>query len=55
VLFPHNGYADMRKQCENRLESAEDDHTGLSLVLVESQIESFVGENETCHIEILKK
>ena len=55
VLFPHNGYADMRKQYYNVLYSAEDDHTGLILVLVESQIECFIGEEEVCHVEILKK
>ena len=45
----------MRKWYENGLYSAEDDHTGLSLDLVESIIECFIGEDEGCHIEILKK
>jgi len=30
VLQPHNDYTDGRKQYNNRLSSAEDDHTGLS-------------------------
>jgi len=28
VLYPHNGYTDMRKQYKNILYKAEDDHTG---------------------------
>jgi len=45
----------MRKQYYNVLYSAEDDHTGLILVLVESQIECFIGEEEACYVEMLKK
>ena len=45
----------MRKWYENGLYSVEDDYTGLSLASVESQIEGFIGEEEACHIEILKK
>ena len=44
----------MRKGYENGLSSVEDDHTGLILFLVGSQIEWFIGEEEACHIEILK-
>ena len=55
VLYPHNGYTDMRNQDENWLCGAKDDHTGLILVSVESQIECFIGENDTFHIEILIK
>ena len=45
----------MRNQYEHGLYSAQDDYTGLSLVSVESQIESFIGEEEAYHIEMLKK
>ena len=45
----------MRKQYENGLSSVEDDYTELSLVSVESQIEGFIGEEEACDIEILRK
>ena len=45
----------MIKQYENGLYSVEDDYTGLRLVSVESQIEGFIGEEEACHIETLKK
>ena len=45
----------MIKQYENGLYSAEDDHTGLSLVSVGSQIEGFIEEEEACHIEILEQ
>ena len=45
----------MRKGDGNGLYSIEYDHTGLSLVEVTSKIERFVGEEEACHIEILKK
>ena len=51
VLHPHDDYTDMSKQYENGLYSAEDDHTGLSLVSVEYQIEGFIGEKEACPIE----
>jgi len=37
VVYPHNGYTDPRKSYENGLYSADDDYTGLILV-VESQI-----------------
>ena len=50
VLYPRNGYTDMSKQYENGLYSAEDDHTGLSLVSAESQIECFIGDRKVCHI-----
>jgi len=55
ILNPHNGYTVMRKQYENGFYSTENDHTGLSLVSAESQIESFIGEEEAYHIEMLKK
>jgi len=45
----------VRKQYENGLSSVEDDYTELSLVLAESQIEGSIGEEEACHIKILKK
>ena len=48
-------YTDMSKWYENRLRSAEDDHAQLILFLVGSQFEAFIGEEETCHIDILKK
>ena len=32
----------------------EDDHAGIILFLVGSQIECFIGEEEACHIEIPK-
>jgi len=54
VLYPHNGCTDIIKGYENELYSADDDYTGLSLVLVESQIESLVEEEEH-HIGILNK
>jgi len=41
----------MRKQYENRWYSAEDDHTGLSLVSVESEIEGYIEEENASHIE----
>ena len=44
----------MRKQYENRLRSAEDDHAQLSLFLVGFQLEGFIGEEEACHIETIK-
>ena len=44
----------MRNQSENGL-CSEDDHTGLSLFSVESQIEDMIGVEEACHIENLKK
>ena len=44
----------MGKWYETGLSSVEDDHTGLLLLLVGSQIEAFIGEEEACHIEILK-
>ena len=37
------------------LYDAEDDHAQLSLVSVVSVIGCFIGEEEACHIEILKK
>jgi len=43
------------KQYENELYSNGYDYTELSLVSVESQIEGFIGEEEACHIESLKK
>jgi len=45
----------MSKWYEHGLSNVEDDHTGLILFLVGSQIECFIGEEEACHIEILKK
>ena len=45
----------MRNQYEHGLYSAQDDYTGLSLVSVESQIEGFIGVEEACQIENLKK
>jgi len=45
----------MRKWYENELSSVEDDHTGLIIFLVGSQIECCIGEEEACHIETLKK
>ena len=45
----------MGKQYGNGLSSVEDDHTGLLLLLVVSQIDAFIGDEEACHIEILKK
>ena len=49
-------YTETRKPYEYGMYSAEDDHTGLSLVLVsvEYQIESYIGEEEISHITILK-
>ena len=52
VLEPHNSYTDMIKWYENGLSSVEDDHTGLILLLVGSQFDAFIGEEEAC--EILK-
>ena len=43
VLYPRNGYTDMSKQYENGLYSAEDDHTGLSLVSVLIQNDTLLG------------
>jgi len=56
VFYSHNGYTGMRKQYENELNSAEDDHTGLCLALisVESIVEGFIGEEEAYYIEMLK-
>ena len=55
VLLPHIGYTDMKESYENGLSSIEDDHTGLSLLLVGSQIEGFIVEEEASHTEISKK
>ena len=55
VLYRHNGHTDIIKGYENRLYSADDDYTGLSLVSVESQIGGFIEEDEACHIGILNK
>ena len=55
VLWPHNGYTNMRKWYENGLRSAEDDRAHPNLVSVVSIIEAFIGYEKACHIEILKK
>jgi len=52
---PHNGYTDtMINWYENALSSAEDDYTGLSLFWMESQIEDFISEKESCYIDLFK-
>ena len=45
----------MGKWYENRLSSVGDDHTGVILLLVGSQIDAFIGQEEACHIDILEK
>jgi len=44
VLYSHNGYNDNRIKYENGLYSAKAEHTGLSLLSVESQTEGLIGE-----------
>ena len=46
VVWPQNGYSDLRKRYENQFFNDVDHHTGLSLLSVTSQIESFIGEEE---------
>jgi len=48
-------YIEVRKPYEYGWYIAVVDHTGLSLVSVESQIEGYIGEEEAYHIAILQQ